>query len=149
MGRSHARELTVARRPPASSAAVRKRMRATPQRDTPLELGLRSFLHGVGLRFRVHRQAVPGLRRTVDILFPKSRIAVFVDGCFWHGCPRHGTLPKTTNRQWWTEKIRTNQRRDRDTDRKMRRLGWRVIRVWEHEDQQIVARRIARLVKSQ
>lgn len=137
----------VARRPPASSPAVRKRMRATPQKDTPLELGLRSALHRLGLRFRVHRKTIPGLRRTVDILFPKSRTAVFVDGCFWHGCPRHGTLPRATNRQWWIEKIRTNRQRDRDTDRKMRRLGWTVIRVWEHEDKSVAARRIAKLVK--
>jgi DNA mismatch endonuclease, patch repair protein len=137
----------TARRPAASSPAVRKRMRATPQRDTPLELDLRSSLHRLGLRFRIHSQTIPGLRRTVDILFPKSRVAVFVDGCFWHGCPRHGTLPRVTNRQWWIEKIRTNQQRDRDTDRQMRRLGWAVIRVWEHEDQSGAARRIANLVR--
>ena len=122
-------------------------MSATPQRDTPIELALRSSLHRLGLRFRVQRQVVPSLRRTVDILFPNSRVAVFVDGCFWHVCAYHGTLPKITNRKWWIDKIYSNRQRDRDTDEKMRRLGWRVIRVWEHEDHQKAAKRIAKVVK--
>jgi DNA mismatch endonuclease (patch repair protein) len=75
---------------------------------------------------------IPGLRRTADIAFPKLRIAVFVDGCFWHGCPEHGTWPKQ-NAEWWRDKIQTNQRRDADTDSKLAEAGWQVVRIWEHE----------------
>lgn len=135
-------------RPPASTEAVRKRMRATPRWDTPAEIALRECLTAFGLRYRLHRRIIPGLRRTVDVAFPGARVAVFVDGCFWHGCPSHGTLPKKTHRGWWASKIAANKRRDRDTDRKLRALGWKVVRVWEHEQPDKAARRIANLVRS-
>lgn len=122
-------------------------MQATPQRDTPVEKSLRSALHRMGLRFRVHRRLIPGLRRTADIVLPKMKLAVFVDGCFWHGCPMHGTLPRKTNREWWINKIEENRQRDRDTDRRLQDLGWKVIRVWEHEAVSIAARRIAAIVE--
>ncbi len=118
-------------------------MRSTRQKDTPAELALRSALHRLGLRFRLHRRLIPGVRRSVDIVFPSARVAVFVDGCFWHGCPLHGTLPAKTNRGWWKEKIEANRRRDRDTDRRLREMSWRVVRVWEHEQPEAAARKIA------
>jgi DNA mismatch endonuclease (patch repair protein) len=137
-----------AARPSASSAEVRKRMRATPQKNTPLELTLRSALHHLGLRFRVHRCLIPGLRRTVDIVFARARIAVFVDGCFWHGCADHGSLPKKTHRRWWSNKILTNRQRDSDTDLRLEELGWEVLRIWEHEDKTQAAHRIAQRVRN-
>ena len=127
--------------PKASSEAARRQMRATPQRDTPAETSIRSELHRRGLRFRLHRRLIPGFRRTADIVFPNARIAVFVDGCFWHGCPKHGTLPRS-HRAWWRDKIETNWLRDADTDKRLRSTGWRVIRIWEHEDPVQAIRRV-------
>lgn len=101
-------------------------------RDTQPEIELRRALHARGLRYRVHVKPVPGLRRTVDILFPRRRLAVFVDGCFWHRCPEHATYPKT-NADWWSEKLARNAQRDADTDQRLAEAGWTVVRVWEHE----------------
>jgi DNA mismatch endonuclease, patch repair protein len=126
------RPTSTPNRPTASSLQVRRRMQATRRRDTPGELALRSTLHARGLRFRVDRQ-LPGTRRRADIVFPRQRVAVFVDGCFWHGCPEHGTWPKT-NASWWRKKIETNRRRDRDTDHRLRTAGWTVLRFWAHTD---------------
>lgn len=118
--------------PPASSPAALKRMLAAKQRDTRPELELRSELHRRGLRFRVDACPIPGVRRRSDILFPGARVSIYVDGCFWHGCPVHGTWPKA-NDKWWRAKIEANQVRDADTARRMAESGWLVIRVWEHE----------------
>lgn len=101
-------------------------------RDTKIEIDLRRTLHAAGLRYRVHRRPVKGVRREADIVFGPTRVAVFIDGCFWHGCPEHATWPKT-NADFWRTKIETNRRRDLDTDRKFAEAGWLVIRVWEHE----------------
>lgn len=120
-------------------------MRATRQYDTACEMALRSRLHRKGLRYRLHKHVIPGTRRTVDIAFPKEKIAVFVDGCFWHGCPLHGTTPKT-NTKWWREKIETNRQRDLDTNQKLHTIGWHVIRIWEHESPIKAAERIMRAV---
>jgi DNA mismatch endonuclease (patch repair protein) len=120
-------------------------MRSQRQRDTAAETALRSLLHSRGLRFRVH-YALPNLRRRADIAFPRQRIAVFVDGCFWHGCPQHGTWPKQ-NADWWREKIEANRRRDADTDAKLGEQGWRVVRVWEHEATETAAVAIANAVE--
>lgn len=103
------------------------------QRDTKPEVAIRSALHRAGFRYRVNYQPLPGLRRRADIAFPRKRVAVFVDGCFWHGCPDHATWPKE-NASWWREKIEANVRRDRDTDARLSSAGWTVIRIWEHED---------------
>ena len=119
-------------------------MRSQRQRDTAAETALRSLLHRHGLRFRVH-YALPGLRRRADIAFPRLRIAVFADGCFWHGCPEHGTWPKQ-NADWWREKIEGNRRRDADTDSRLEAQGWTVIRVWEHEEAEAAADAIAHVV---
>lgn len=108
-------------------------MAVAARRDTAPEVALRRALHAAGHRFRVVHPVPGNRRRTIDIAFPRARLAVFVDGCFWHGCPEHGTRPKA-NSTWWTTKLSTNQARDADTDRLLREAGWHVIRVWEHED---------------
>ena len=128
--------------PSATTPATRMRMQATPRRDTRPELALRSALHRSGLRYFVHRRPVPKLRREADVVFPRARIAVFVDSCFWHGCPDHVTWPRA-NADWWRAKIESNYRRDRDTDAKLEQSGWLSIRVWEHEDPEMAAIRIS------
>jgi DNA mismatch endonuclease (patch repair protein) len=120
-------------------------MQATPRRDTPCELAIRSAVHGLGLRYRVD-WPLYGTRRRADLAFVSARVAVFVDGCFWHGCPRHMTWPKA-NAAWWRDKIDTNVRRDRDTDLRLTSLGWRVLRFWEHESPRQAANAIARVVR--
>ena len=93
---------------------------------------VRRALHAEGLRYRVGLP-VPGRpRRTIDVAFTGIRLAVFVDGCFWHGCPTHRTWPKT-NADWWLQKIDANRSRDAETDQILSECGWRVIRVWEHD----------------
>src|SRR6185436_12692147 len=118
--------------PKASSAAARLRMRAARQRDTRCEIVLRSLLYRRGLRFRVD-WPFPDTRRRVDVAFISARVAVFVDGCFWHGCPQHATWPKA-NASWWRAKIESNVLRDLDTNKRVKRQGWVVVRVWEHSD---------------
>lgn len=102
-------------------------------RDTAPERALRSALHSQGWRFRVNFRPEPSLRRTADIVFTRQHVAVFVDGCFWHGCPIHGSTP-TRNSGYWTPKLRRNIERDRDTDARLAQAGWKVVRVWEHEE---------------
>lgn len=127
--------------PAASSAAVRKRMQATRRRDTAPELTLRRELHRRGLRYRVDL-ALAGLpRRRMDVVFTRARLVVLVDGCFWHGCPEHGTTAKA-NADYWSNKIVTNVRRDRDTDQRLEAAGWRVLRLWEHEEVRAAADRV-------
>lgn len=115
-------------------------MQATRRRDTPAEVAIRRILHAQGLRYRVRP---PHTRDQTEGRHPvlKGRVAVFIDGCLWHGCPEHGTTPKS-NRDWWTEKIQKNQRRDRDTNHRLRQEGWSVVRVWEHECADKAAERI-------
>jgi DNA mismatch endonuclease (patch repair protein) len=122
-------------------------MEATRRRDTPAELALRTELARLGLRYRVDVPSFPGSRRRADIVFARARVAVFVDGCFWHGCPVHATWPKQ-NRQWWRAKIHGNRRRDRDTNRRLEERGWLPVRAWAHEDMRLVAATIARIVTS-
>ena len=113
-------------------AATSARMARVRQRDTKPEIELRHALHASGLRFRVQMPVLAKPRRTADIVFTKYRVAVFVDGCFWHGCPIHGTSPKS-NTEFWREKIANNVARDADTNRRLEDRGWRVVRIWEHE----------------
>ena len=113
-------------------------MRGNRGRDTRPELQLRTELHARGLRYRVSVRPVPELRRTADIVFPKKRMAIFVDGCFWHGCQEHHR-PARKNSDFWTAKIRDNKRRDIETNQALAERGWQVIRCWEHEDPATVA----------
>ncbi len=108
---------------------------------TEPELALRRELHRRGLRYFVDRAPIRGQRRRADVIFPRRRIAVYVDGCFWHSCPEHATYPKN-NAEWWAEKLATNVARDRATDAALIAAGWQVIRIWEHEDPVAAADRI-------
>jgi len=108
-------------------------MRGNRRRDTLPELRLRRALHALGLRYRVDYPVMtPSGRVRVDVAFPRRRLAVFVDGCFWHGCPEHGTKPRQ-NPQYWDAKIARNRERDRRNAEGLREMGWTVVRVWEHE----------------
>lgn len=129
-------------RPIPSSPEASRRMVATRGTNNRADRLLRSALHRRGLRFRIQQRLIPGSTRTVDIVFPRARLAVFVDGCFWHDCPIHGSQPKS-NVEWWRRKIRQNVERDQDTNERLRALGWRVFRIWEHEDPAEAADRIA------
>lgn len=117
--------------PEAGSPAIRAKMQAQKAKDTKPEMQLRRALHARGLRFRVDAKLPEAGRRTADIAWAGRRIAVFVDGCFWHGCPDHFVLPKSHSR-WWQEKIQRNRDRDEDTTRMLLDQGWTVIRIWEH-----------------
>ncbi|MFI2753690.1 very short patch repair endonuclease [Cellulomonas sp. P22] len=117
--------------PGSSGAGVSQRMSRLPRRDNDRERALRSALHARGFRYRVAYK-IPGLpRRSIDIAFTRARVAVFLDGCFWHGCPEHGTQPRS-NRDWWSQKIAANRGRDADTTAHLEAAGWRVVRIWEH-----------------
>lgn len=113
-------------------------MRANRARDTKPERLLRSMLHRRGFRFRVDRAVLQGDRRRADIVFPTERVAVFVHGCFWHGCPEHGTWPKA-NAEFWRTKIEENRRRDADTERRLQDAGWTVLQIWEHVPVEVAA----------
>lgn len=108
-------------------------MRNTRRRDTSPELRIRSLLHRRGLRFRVDVAPVAGMRARADVVFTRAKLAVFVDGCFWHSCPEHGTLPKH-NCLWWRSKLAMNRERDLRVEAQLRMNGWMVLRFWEHQD---------------
>lgn len=122
-------------------------MRSNKGRDTGPELALRSAVHALGLRYRVSARPLRELRRTADLVFPRAKVAVFLDGCFWHGCPDHHTVA-ATNADFWAQKVESNRARDRDTDRRLADAGWASIRIWEHEDPAKAARRIRSAVRS-
>lgn len=115
-----------------TESSASRRMRATKGRDNPRERAIRSSLHAQGLRYRKHFP-VPGLpRRTIDLAFTRHRIAIFLDGCFWHGCPLHGTIP-VSNADYWIPKLARNVERDQETNLALLESGWTVLRFWEHE----------------
>jgi DNA mismatch endonuclease (patch repair protein) len=122
-------------------------MRATPQRDTESERRLGALLRERGLRYQQDVAPVKELRRRADFVFRGPHVAVFIDGCFWHGCPEHMTWPRH-NAAWWREKIRRNQDRDRETDSHLRAAGWTVVRVWEHAVGKEAAERIVKLASA-
>lgn len=131
----------------ASSDGVRRRMQLQRERDTAPEMALRRELHRRGLRYRVDQPIVVGTRRRADIVFSTARVAVFVDGCFWHGCRWHGRREHAINGSYWREKIAGNRNRDKDTDRRLRSAGWTVVRIWEHADPVVAADRIEPAVR--
>ena len=130
-----------------TSTATRASMRANRSRDTKPELRVRRLLHARGLRYKVAKRPIPALRRTADLVFSGPRVAVFIDGCYWHGCPEHFTMP-TTNSDYWSTKIGRNQARDRETTSRLEDRGWLVLRFWEHETPAAVAEEIGRLVRA-
>ena len=125
-------------RPPASDASVSRRMSRQATKNTQPELAIRRRLHRAGLRYRVDYPPIAGLRRRADIVFTRRKVAVFVDGCFWHSCPEHATQPRA-NAEWWSEKLKRNRERDDETNRALGEAGWTVIRIWEHEDPESAA----------
>ena len=122
-------------------------MQANRSRDTGPELAVRRLVHAAGLRYRVDYRVVPELRARADIVFTRARIAVFIDGCFWHSCPAHGTRPKS-NADYWIPKLARNVQRDRATDAVLESRGWQVLRFWEHEQPSAVAVQIVDTVRS-
>ncbi|WP_348614025.1 very short patch repair endonuclease [Kocuria rhizophila] len=116
-------------------------------RDTAPEVRLRQVLFARGFRYRVDAQLPVMPRRRADILFPRQRLAIFVDGCFWHSCPLHGTVPRTNN-AWWATKLASNVARDRETDRRLFEAGWTVLRFWEHEDPVAAADLIEQFIRT-
>jgi DNA mismatch endonuclease (patch repair protein) len=131
----------------ASSAANRRSMLGNRNRDTSPEKALRSLVHAAGLRYRVAAKPLPGMRRTADLVFRPTRVAVFIDGCFWHGCPDHFVPPKT-NPDYWREKIGRNMQRDKDTDARLAEAGWLVLRFWEHEAAEACSRTVCEAVSA-
>jgi DNA mismatch endonuclease (patch repair protein) len=121
-------------------------MQANKGRDTKPELALRRAVHGLGLRYRVSVRPLSAVRRTADLVFTRAKVAVFLDGCFWHGCPEHHTK-SATNAAYWAEKVRRNRLRDAETDRLLAEAGWRVVRIWEHEDPIEAGQRVAETVQ--
>ena len=132
--------------PKPSSEVASRRMKSVGQRNTAAEMEIRCRLHAKGLRYRVDHLVSKKPRRTADMAFTKAHVAVFIDGCFWHGCAEHGTSSKS-NAKFWREKIETNQKRDVDTNKRLKAAGWEVIRIWEHEDPEKSASKIARAVR--
>jgi DNA mismatch endonuclease (patch repair protein) len=130
-----------------SSPEVSGRMQRQRRKNTAPERALRGALHRRGLRFRIHTRPDPGLRREADIVFARARVAVFVNGCFWHGCEEHATWPNA-NADWWRAKLEKNRARDRETDERLQAAGWLSIRVWEHEDPEAAAETIAAAISS-
>ncbi len=131
----------------AASRSVRASMRGNRSRDTSPEKLLRKQLYERGARYRVSHRPLPGLRRTADVAFPGVRVAVFVDGCFWHGCVDHCRWPGT-NEEFWRNKIEGNRARDAETNRALKESGWTPVRVWEHEDPADAADKIISLVRA-
>jgi DNA mismatch endonuclease (patch repair protein) len=126
------------------SESKRRAMQAQRVRDTKPEMALRRELHRRGLRYRVDVPVLP--RRKADIVFTRCKVAVFVDGCFWHGCPQHATWPQS-NAAWWRTKIERNRERDVETSAELVGAGWEVVRVWEHEDPVRAAERIVSAIE--
>ena len=124
-----------------SSAAVSDRMSRQASRDTAPEVAVRKLLHAAGYRYRLNERVPNMSRRTIDIAFTRAKVAVFMDGCFWHGCPDHATHPKS-NAEWWRQKLDRNMARDIETTEHLVAAGWTVLRFWEHE----VPTRVADLV---
>ncbi|WP_386069796.1 very short patch repair endonuclease [Tahibacter sp. UC22_41] len=137
----------ASRKATPSSPEASRRMQRVRQKNTSAESALRRELHARGLRYRIHVPLLTKPRRVADVVFRAARIAVFVDGCFWHGCPLHATWPKQ-NAEFWRAKILANRARDSDTTERLRADGWKVMRVWAHESLKRAASRIAKAVEN-
>lgn len=131
--------------PPASSESVRRRMQGQRTKDTSPEIGLRKHLFALGLRYRLHVRLPIPYRCEADIVFPRARIAVFVDGCWWHRCPDCNKGSKAHS-EWWETKFARTSARDERNNRALEEAGWLVVRAWEHEDPAAVAARVLALL---
>ena len=118
--------------PKSRTRAVRNVMKANRGVDTKPELRLRSQIHKSGLRYAIDVRPESDINRRADLVFRSAKVAVFVHGCFWHGCPKHHKLPKS-NKKYWAQKVRRNRERDQETQRLLRKRGWKVLVFWEHE----------------
>lgn len=127
--------------PPDPTVAAR--MRSQRRANTTPEIRVRQQLFSSGLRYRVGIKVPGNNRRTIDIAFPRQRVAVFIDGCFWHRCPLHST-PAKNNAEWWEEKLAKNVDRDRSTTALLEDQGWLVLRFWEHEEPHHVTEKIVK-----
>jgi len=130
----------------ATSPATRRAMQANRRRDTAPELAIRHLVHASGLRYRVDTRPLPTARHTADMIFTRARIAVFIDGCWWHGCPQH-YRPPSSNTSYWAAKVARNRERDKLADEALAEADWTVIRIWEHEPPELAANRIIRAVR--
>ena len=140
--RSGGGQLSSRHAPDATSRAVAAVMRGNRKRDTGPELRLRSELHRIGLRFRKDHPIAVGQKRVrVDVAFTRQLVAVFVDGCFWHRCPLHGVSPKS-NSDYWGPKLDRNVARDVAQSDELEAIGWKVVRIWEHEPPREAAARV-------
>ncbi|MYS34595.1 T/G mismatch-specific endonuclease [Streptomyces sp. KhCrAH-43] len=128
-----------------SSPAVSARMSRQASRDTAPEVAVRKLLHASGYRYRLNERVPHMSRRTIDIAFTRAKVAVFLDGCFWHGCPEHATQPKS-NAEWWRQKLDRNMARDAETTEHLMAEGWTVLRFWEHQAPVQVAETVAEVV---
>ncbi|MFJ4837691.1 very short patch repair endonuclease [Streptomyces sp. NPDC088746] len=128
-----------------SSPSVSARMSRQARRDTAPEVAVRKLLHASGYRYRLNERVPNMSRRTIDIAFTRAKVAVFLDGCFWHGCPEHATQPKS-NAEWWRQKLDRNMARDIETTEHLTAAGWTVLRFWEHEAPLRVAEQVAKAV---
>lgn len=131
----------------ASTPASRAVMQANRRRDTSPEMAVRRLAHAEGLRYRVDAKPLPQLNRRADLVFTRAKVAVFIDGCYWHGCPLHGTAAQS-NADYWRTKIARNRERDAETNQRLGDAGWLVVRAWEHDDPTSVVTRIINAVRS-
>ena len=124
-------------------------MKKVRVRDTGPEMAVRRLLFASGLRYRVnYRPKMPDIgRASIDIAFPGEHLAIFIDGCFWHGCPEHGELPKA-NRQWWENKFTENRERDARVTENLSQGGWLVLRFWAHETPEKVCAHITDMLRN-
>ena len=134
-------------RPVPSSPGVSDRMSRARRRDTKPEMLIRREAHRRGLRYKVDFPLPDLPRRRADMVFAGPRVAVFVDGCFWHSCPEHASIPRSNN-DWWVRKLDTNRARDRETDAHLSDRGWTVLRFWEHEEPVAAVDHVERAVRS-
>lgn len=122
-------------------------MQGNRSRDTRPELAIRREVHRLGLRYRISCRPEAAIRRTADLVFRRTKVAVFIDGCYWHGCPEHFHQPRA-NVDYWAGKIGGNVAHDRETDRLLRERGWEVVRIWEHQEPAVGAKLIASVVQT-
>ncbi|MCB9631069.1 MAG: very short patch repair endonuclease [Sandaracinus sp.] len=133
-------------KPSPPDALTQRRMKRTRRSDTAAEVAIRRLVFARGLRYRKDYKPVTGLRTRADVAFIGPRVLVYVNGCFWHGCPQHATWPKK-NAAWWRAKIEANMARDARIDKELREHGWTVLRIWEHEPPEAAAKRILKCVR--